>query len=44
MNKVLDIGYQFGELYVSIRDVLSFVLVVYLSWLVSFLMRNLLED
>ena len=43
MNKVLDIGYAFGELNVSIRDLLSFVLVVYLSWLVSFLMRNLLE-
>ena len=43
MNKVLDIGYAFGELNVSIRDILSFVLVVYLSWLVSFLIRNLLE-
>lgn len=43
VSKVLDIGYQFGELFLSIREVLSFVLVVYLSWLVSFLMRNLLE-
>jgi len=42
-NKVLDIGYEFGELMVSIRDILSFVLVVYLSWLFSFFIRNLLE-
>lgn len=42
-NKVLDIGHEFGELYVSIRDILGFILIVYLSWLVSFLIRNLLE-
>jgi len=43
INKVLDIGYEFGELMLSIRDILSFVLVVYLTWLISFLIRNLLE-
>ena len=42
-NKVLDIGYTFGALELSIRDILSFVLVVYLSWLLSFIIRNLLE-
>lgn len=43
VNKILDFGYEFGELNLSIRDILSFVLIVYLSWLVSFIIRNLLE-
>jgi small-conductance mechanosensitive channel len=43
VQKVLDIGYEFGELSLSIRDILSFVLVIYLSWLASFIIRNLLE-
>ena len=43
VNKVLDLGYEFGTLTLSIRGILSFVLVIYLSWLVSFIIRNLLE-
>jgi potassium efflux system protein len=43
VNKVLDLGYEFGAVSLSIRGILSFVLVVYLSWLVSFMIRNLLE-
>jgi len=43
VNSVLDIGHQFGELNVSIRNILGFILIVYLSWLVSFLIKNLLE-
>ena len=42
-KKVLDIGYEFGSLALSIGDILSFILVIYLSWLVSFIIRNLLE-
>ena len=43
VNKVLDLGYEFGTVNLSIRGILSFVLVVYLSWLISFMIRNLLE-
>jgi len=43
VNKVLDLGYEFGALTLSIGNILSFVLVVYLSWLISFMIRNLLE-
>jgi len=43
VNKVLDIGYVFGAVNISIRDILSFLLVVYLSWLISFMIRILLE-
>ena len=43
IKKVLDIGYEFGELTLTIGNILSFVLVVYLSWLISFMIRNLLE-
>lgn len=43
VNKVLDLGHEFGTLTLSIRGILSFVLVIYLSWLVSFIIRNLLE-
>ena len=43
LKKVLDLGYEFGSLTMTIRDILSFILVVYLSWLISFIIRNLLE-
>ncbi len=43
VNKVLDLGYEFGTVNMSIRDILSFILVIYLSWLISFIIRNLLE-
>jgi small-conductance mechanosensitive channel len=42
-KKVLDIGYEFGSLALSVGDILSFILVVYLTWLISFVIRNLLE-
>ena len=43
VKKVLDLGYEFGTVNLSIRGILSFALVIYLSWLVSFIIRNLLE-
>ncbi len=43
VNGVLDLGYSTGNLTMTIRDILSFALVVYLSWLISFIIRNLLE-
>lgn len=42
-RNILDLGYQFGPVYITIGAVLSFLLVIYLSWLVSYLIRNLLE-
>lgn len=43
IKKVLDLGYPFGELNMTIGGILSFLLVVYLSWLISHMIRNLLE-
>jgi len=43
VNTVLDLGYKTENLTITIRDFLSFILVVYVSWLLSVVIRNLLE-
>jgi len=43
VRKVLDLGYQFGEVNMTIGAILNFILVIYLSWLISRVIRILLE-
>jgi len=43
VRKVLDLGYHTDTANLSIGSILNFILVIYLSWLMSYIIRNLLE-
>lgn len=38
-----EIGHNFGSLYLSIGNLVGFILIVYLSWLTSYIIKMLLE-
>ncbi len=43
LEKIWNIGYQFGELFVSIGDVISFFLIIIFSWIISFGLKTILQ-
>lgn len=43
IRKVLELGHQFGSVNMTVGGILSFILIIFLSWLISYVIRNLLE-